>query len=126
MLTYIKRRYYDLRQAWGLIAPIFGYINFVLIFYNFSGLKDSVSIEYFAIFFSIGAVVVALLVGNTFRKKQYTTDLNLSYERAGENAKTARIQLETYKIILDQMNITISDDLKNRITYLRKIETGTI
>ena len=126
MLSYIKRRYYDLRQAWGLVAPLFAFTNFILIAYNFTGLKDLLPVEYFVIFFTSGTVVIFFLIGKIFRKKQLTTDLNLSYEQAGEAAKTSRIQLETYKLILQKLNSSIPNELENRIEYLRKIEAGNL
>lgn len=126
MLSYIKRRYYDLRQAWSLVAPLFAFTNFILIAYNFTGLKDLLPVEYFVIFFTVGTVVIFFLIGKTFRKKQLTTDLNLAYEQAAEAAKTSRIQLETYKLILQKLNSPIPPELENRIEYLRKIEAGNL
>ncbi len=125
-MSYIKRRYYDLRQGWTILAPLFAYSNFVLIIYNFTELKDFLSQEYFIIFFTIGAGIILLVMGKTFRKKQLSTDLNLAYERSTQYAKTERIQLEVTKKILEKLDEPISQELNDRIEYLQRIENNTI
>ena len=125
-MSYFKRRYYDLRQGWTILAPLFAYSNFVLIIYNFTDLRESLSQEMFIILFSIGAGIILLLMGKTFRKNQLSVDLSLAYERNKAAAKTLRIHLETSKKILEKMNEPIPEELEERIEYLRKIESGKI
>lgn len=126
LVSYFKRRYYDLRQGWTVLAPLFAYSNFVLIIYNFTNLKEIVSQEIFVILFSVGAGLILLLMGKTFRKKQLSVDLSLAYERNKAAAKTLRIHLETSKRILEKMNEPVSIELEERIEYLRSIESGKI
>lgn len=122
MYQFIKRRYYDIRQAWGLVSPIFAFVNFLLIAYNFTKLRDVISIEYFSVIFSIGVGLCLLIIGRTYRKKQLPTDQNLIYERSTQNATTSRLQLEACKILLEKSNTSVPRELEERIQYLKNIE----
>jgi hypothetical protein len=122
----IKRRFYDLRMAWGIIAPLFGFINFVLLFYNFTALKDIIPFEIFVPIFITGSGLLFLFIGKTFRKKQMGTDMDLAYERAPQGAKTARIMLEYQRDLMKHLNMIVPVELSDRIEYMRKIEQGKI
>lgn len=126
MYQFAKRRYYDIRQAWGLVSPIFAFVNFLLIAYNFTKLKDVISIEYFSIIFTIGIGLGLLVIGRTYRKKQLPTDQNLIYERSTQNATTSRLQLEACKILLEKFNAQVPNELEDRIQYLKNIEAHKI
>lgn len=122
----IKRKFYDLRVAWGIIAPLFGFINFVLLFYNFTALKDYLPFEYFVPIFIIMSGLIFLYIGKTFRKKQMGTDSDMAYERAPQGAKTSRILLEYQRNLMTHMKMDVPTELNERIEYLRKIEKGEL
>lgn len=122
----IKRRFYDLRMAWGIIAPLFGFINFVLLFYNFTALKEILPFEIFVPIFITSSGLLFLFIGKTFRKKQMGTDMDLAYERAPQGAKTVRIMLEYQRDLMKHMNMLVPVELEERIEYMRKIEQGKI
>jgi len=122
----IKRRFYDLRMAWGIIAPLFGFINFLLLFYNFTALKEILPFEIFLPIFIIATGILFLYIGKTFRKKQMGTDMDMAYERAPQGAKTARIMLEYQRDLMVHMSMKVPTELEERIEYMRKIEKGEI
>lgn len=122
----IKRRYYDIRQAWSLIAPIFGYANFVLLFYNFTDLKKLIEFNIFIPIFTIGMGILFVFIGRAYRKKQMSTDMDLSYERGSQGARTARIMLEFQRDVMKQLKMTVPQELIDRIEYLHKIELNKV
>lgn len=122
-LRFIKRRYFDGRIGYTLIAPLFAVNNFVLIAYNFTDLKNIIPFDFFVLFFILSSVVVLVFLGNTFRNKQLSIDVDLSYEKSPQQATTNRIILEQIQKIQFQNNLVISKELKDRIDYLRNIES---
>jgi fatty acid desaturase len=113
-------------MAWAIIAPLFGFINFLLLFYNFTALKEYLPFEIFIPIFIIGSGILFLFIGKMFRKKQMGIDNDLAYERAPQGAKTARIMLEYQRDLMKHLNMPVPDELEERITFMRKIEEGTV
>lgn len=89
-------------------------------------MKDAISIEYFSIIFTIGIGLGLLAIGRIYRKKQLPTDQNLIYERSTQNATTSRLQLEACKILLEKFDAPVPNELKDRIQYLKNIESHKI
>ena len=89
-----KRHYADFRTGLPIIAPLLSISNFILLAYNFTALKDMVSIEIFGVGFAIIFVTSMVLIGNFYRKKQQPIDFGLQFERNRKNAMMFRLLLE--------------------------------
>lgn len=113
-----KRRYFDLRNGWGVIAPIFGFSNFIMLAYM-TLIKDAIPIWVFGILFAPIIIIILVIIGNVFRKKQMRTDLDVSYMEASESAKSLRI---LYDIILEPDNLEKRMDAIKRREFLKGIE----
>jgi len=87
-----KRSYFYLRQGWSLIAPIFGFGNFIMLIYI--TLKLEIPIYVFAPVIAIIISIALIFVGKTFLIKQQSTDLNLTYFEAKEALTTDLILWE--------------------------------
>ena len=116
MLQRIKRYFVDLRYGYSLIAPLIAYSNFLLIGYNFTEAHELIPFEIFTILFTAGMVSVLVVIGRTFRHKQLSTDEDLRYERAKQQARTNRILLEALA------GRASHEDIDERIRYLRDVE----
>ncbi len=121
-ISFFKRKFYDMRYAYGLVAPIIAYSNFALIAYNFTDLKD-IPFEIFAPIFSVGLVTILTMAGMVLRKKQLPTDFKLQYER---NIELVRTQLVILKAIRDLNSNKFSDKntmnmIEQRVRYLEDL-----
>ena len=120
----IKRNFVDMRLAWGLVAPLIALSNFILLFYNFTDLKDKIPFDYFLLGFGVLSVVILIVIGKIFRKNQLSTDINLAYEQSTEHVRTQRIEMEAIKEIANKMQISLPFEFFQRVEYLKKLENG--
>lgn len=111
----IKRKYFDARIGMMVIAPLLAISNFVFLAYNFTELKNYMSLESFSIIFVVSFLAIIIIIGSMFRKVQTPTDIKLHYEKNIEQARTMVVLLNAIKSISDEKNI---DD---RIQYLQSI-----
>ena len=107
-----------LRNGWTVIAPLFGFSNFLMLSYM-TLIKDAIPIWLFGVFFAPLVIVTLVVIGNIFRKKQMRTDLDSSYMEAAESAKSLRI---LYDMILDPDNAEKRNEAILRREFLLKIE----
>ena len=121
----LKKNYAEFRIGLPIIAPLLAISNFILLAYNFTALKDVISIELFAIIFVAVFVGSMVLLGKTFRNKQQPTDITMSFERHKKQALMFRLLLEnsaSHFLSTDPRH----KEIQESIDYLKKIEDGTI
>ena len=113
----LKRRYSDLRWGYSQVGFLIGMVNFLILFYNFTGIKTMLNFWVFAVL-SFGLFLIAfMLVGKVFRQKQMSTDANLSFEQQPLYAKT-------YRMLLEQGVQT--DEVKKHVVFLKRIENNQL
>jgi len=119
-MSYLQKSYFDLRLGMPIFFPFLSMSNFLLIAYNFTGLKDVMGFELFAVLLAVTMVLTLVIIGRTFRKVQLATESDLGYERQKQSAKTQRVILENL------LSSKHNDELVERIAYLKKIEVGNV
>lgn len=102
----IKRLYFDLRMGQAVIFPIIAMVNFMIISYSLTTVDEFIPIHFY-IPIVISLLLVALVVvGNTFRHRQQSTDFTLTYENNVELIKTLNAIMSGNQF-----------DIQNRIKY---------
>jgi uncharacterized membrane protein len=119
----IKRNYFYARQGWGVIAPIFGIANFMMLIYLTT--NNVIPIWIFAPVFVILLCISLTLTGKHFRNLQMETDLNLSYRKAAEACKTDRVLFDQLEQICAKLDIKPRKEFYERRELLKNIEDGT-
>jgi membrane protein YdbS with pleckstrin-like domain len=92
-VDFVKKRYYDTRVGVTTVSPLIALVNFILLSYNFSTIKESLNIWTFGILVASGLIVALTIIGVFFRKKQYKIDLAYMYLENKEQLKTDLIIL---------------------------------
>lgn len=123
----IRVSYLDARLGWSIISPIIGLFNFVMLFYI--TIKTNTTLQFIPInilmpIFIISFLIVIVISGTTFRKKQLKIDSNLNYEQQTEPARTTRIIFDDLHLIQKMLSIPISQESINRRQYMYDIESG--
>ena len=118
----IKRKYFYARQGWGVIAPIFGIANFMMLIYLTT--NNVIPIWVFAPVFVILLSISLTLTGRHFRNLQMQTDLDLSYRKASQACKTDRVMFDHIEKICESLQIKPTQEFHDRREMLKKIEDG--
>lgn len=108
----IKTSYFYLRTGWTVIAPIFGFSNFIMLIYITLELELPIYI-----FAPISAILIAgslVLTGKLFREKQMATDHNLVYFKATEALTTELIMWEQLEKLCEKNGVNLTDSFKAR------------
>lgn len=113
LIPKFQRRFSDLKWGYSQVGIMIGLSNFLLLIYNFTGVKTILSFEYFVILSIVIIIIPLLLIGTLFRKKQMGVEYTLGFEQAPAQATV-------FRMILEQLPQT--DETMNYIKYLRKIE----
>lgn len=116
----IKRRYFDARNGWVVIAPLFGLSNFVILLKLELGIDLPIYLFYPIILVPI--VTALIITGHTFRKQQFNTDLDLTYVRASEAGKSVRIMMDSQYEIMKALKINIPPEFIERRNFMEMIE----
>ena len=116
----IKKFYMDMRLGSGVATPIFSYSSFVLIAYNFTGLKE-IPFPVFVAGFTAALITGFIIIGSIFRNHQMSTDQDLIYYQQKELIRTQRITLEA---ITKHPDIETTQQVTERIEYLKRLEAG--
>ncbi len=114
---YIKRRYAEIRWGYAQVGFFIGLSNFMILSYNFTGIKDIIRMEYFIPIVGIIFAILFTSIGAYFRKNQMSLEHDLGFERAPTTARMFRIILEGLKP---------TDEVIKEIQYLKRIEAGKV
>jgi hypothetical protein len=120
----IKRRYYDMRVGGVTVAPFIQLSNFLML--SYLTINELIPIWVFAPLFVVSILLTFTLIGNKFRKIQTSTDFNMQYEKATENARTDYIMMLGIKEMIDSSGGYYPNGFIERIEYLKKIMEGKL
>jgi hypothetical protein len=111
-----KRRWFDLRNGYGLYVSIFlGFVNFcILISVKFPGLNPYVFIP----LIGVGAVASATGIGYLHRKNQLRIDQDSTFEQSRLLARVYEIQLKA------TLGKATDEEIAWALNLLAKIRTG--
>jgi len=114
----IKNSYFYIRLGWTVIAPIFGFSNFVMLIYM--TLELDLPLYIFAPAVAITIAFILVLIGKTFREKQLSTDHNLQYFKATEAITTEIVFWNQLTSICKSTNTPINAEFKARLDLLKE------
>jgi hypothetical protein len=123
-LVNLKRRYFDMRIGAVTIAPMMQMGNFLML--SYLTINNVIPIYIFAPLFIVGVIFSFTLIGNKFRKVQTSTDINMQYEKATENAKTQYMILCAQKRIMGELHISSPHGFDERLEYMGRVSEGKI
>lgn len=83
----IKKIYFDMRMGQAVIFPIISMINFIIISYSLTDIGSMISMQIYMPTVIITMVIVLIVIGSMFRKKQQATDISVVYENNVEFIK---------------------------------------
>jgi hypothetical protein len=109
-------------MAATLVSPVIAFSNFLLLAYNFTGLKDTIPFHLFVPLFIVSILVLLVTIGKLFRMKQQATDITLSFERSVEANKSIRIITEYMIELGKKLDVKTPKEILDRVEYLKKIE----
>jgi hypothetical protein len=121
----LKRRYFDLRNGWQIIAPVFGFSNFTMLAY-LTFINDMMPVWLFGLISTPPILIILIFIGNVFRSKQMPMDLNLSYVKATEAGKTVYEMMYAEYLIMKSRGIDIPQSFIDRMEYMRKISMNDL
>lgn len=117
-----KNIYFDMRLGGITLNPLIAVINFLMLSYLV--IENVIPFWLFVPLFLVGVFILYSIVGNKFRQIQQTTDVNLVYEKATEQAKTNIEILKQLALISETLKIPKSVLLESRLNYLQEIAQG--
>lgn len=97
-VTFLKRRYYDMRLGGTQVSPLIQMANFTMI--SFLWINHLIPIEIFAPLFIIGGFITLSYIGVRFRKHQASTDYDMLFEKQRTQAKIFYAILSSQKSIM--------------------------
>ena len=112
----IKELYHKMRLGQSVIFPVLSMINFLIISYSLTTIKDVIPIYVYIPIFAIILISILMIIGNLFRNKQQSTDFNMNFSKQTSLIKSIRLMLES------QPNKT--PETKSWIKELEKMENG--
>lgn len=119
---FIKRKYYDFRQGGIILAPVLGLSNFMMLAYL--TISEVIPLWIFAPVFIITVLFGFTFMGNQFRKIQFSTDLDLGFERAKSQGETLYQIMKSQKQIMDKLQITYPSDYITRMDFMKRVSKG--
>ena len=108
----VKPNYFYMRQGWSIIAPVFGFGNFIMLIYM--TLDIEIPLYIFAPVLTLGILTLLIYLGKLFMGRQQATDLNLSYFNAQEAIKTELVLWEQMTLLCESNHVPLSDNFKER------------
>ena len=112
----LKELYHKMRLGQSVIFPILSMINFLIISYSLTTIKDIVPMYVYIPIFAIILISILMIIGNIFHNKQQSTDFNMNFSKQTSLIKSIRLMLES------QPNKT--SETKAWIKELEKMEHG--
>ncbi len=109
-----KELYHKMRLGQSIVFPIISMINFIIISYSLTTIKDIIPIHIYIPIFAICLISVLMIIGNIFHNKQQSTDFNMNFKKQTNLIKSIRLILES------QANKT--SETKSWIKELEKME----
>ena len=115
-LTFIKRRYYDLRLGGTMISPVIQMANFSMI--SFLYVREYLPIELFGPLFMISGFILLAYIGVKFRRHQASTDYDMLFAKQTQQAKIF------YSIMKAIKERETDENFDKQMSYLKEIIEG--
>lgn len=119
-LSYFQRRFSDMKKGQAQIGGVVSVITFLIVAYDATPISDYLNVELFVSIFIGFLVLIYLLVGRLFRRKQQPVEQDLGFLHAPLSAKNFRIMIESNLVGVKDEDIP--DYIKKHIEFLKKIE----
>jgi hypothetical protein len=91
----IKELYHKIRLGQSVVFPIISMINFIIISYSLTTIKDIISIHIYIPIFAVALISALMVIGSIFHNKQQTTDFNMNFSKQTNLIKSIRLMLES-------------------------------
>ncbi len=91
----IKELYHKIRLGQAVVFPVISMINFIIISYSLTTIKDVIPIYLYIPIFSIVLISMLMMIGGIFHNKQQSTDFNMNFRKQTHLIKSIRLMLES-------------------------------
>ncbi len=110
----IKELYHKMRLGQSVVFPVLSMINFIIISYSLTTIKDVIPIHFYIPIFTVVLISMLMVIGSIFHNKQQSTDFNMNFRKQTHLIKSIRLMLES------QLNKT--PETETWIKELKKME----
>ena len=110
----IKELYHKIRLGQAVVFPVLSMINFIIISYSLTTIKDIIPIHFYIPIFAVVLISMLMVIGSVFHNKQQSTDFNMNFRKQTHLIKSIRLMLES------QLNKT--PETETWIKELKKME----
>ena len=110
----IKEFYHKIRLGQSVVFPVLSMINFIIISYSLTTIKDVIPIHFYIPIFAVVLISMLMVIGSIFHNKQQSTDFNMNFRKQTHLIKSIRLMLES------QLNKT--PETETWIKELKKME----
>lgn len=117
-----KRNYFYVRQGWAVIAPIFGFSNFIMLIYM--TLNVDVPVYVFAPPLAVAILVSLIIIGKVFREKQQSTDFDLNYFKSKEALISTLIHMKAQKKVMENLELSSVPEYAELLTRINTLENA--
>ena len=112
----IKEFYHKIRLGQAVVFPVLSMINFIIISYSLTTIKDVIPIHFYIPIFAVALISMLMVIGSIFHNKQQSTDFNMNFRKQTNLIKSIRLMLES------QLNKT--PEAETWIKELKNMEDG--
>jgi len=91
----LKELYHKLRLGQSVVFPVLSMINFIIISYSLTTIKDVIPIYVYIPIFAAVLISVLMIIGGIFHSKQQSTDFNMNFRKQTSLIKSIRLMLES-------------------------------
>ena len=110
----IKELYHKIRLGQSVVFPVLSMINFIIISYSLTTIKDIIPIHFYIPIFALALISMLVVIVGIFHSKQQSTDFNMNFRKQTHLIKSIRLMLES------QLNKT--PETETWIKELKKME----
>jgi len=91
----IKELYHKIRLGQAVVFPVISMINFIIISYSLTTIKDVIPIHFYIPIFAVVLISMLMVIGSVFHSKQQSTDFNMNFRKQTHLIKSIRLMLES-------------------------------
>ena len=91
----IKELYHKIRLGQAIVFPVISMVNFIIISYSLTMIKDVIPIHFYIPVFAIVLISMLMVIGSIFHNKQQSTDFNMNFRKQTYLIKSIRLMLES-------------------------------
>ena len=114
-----RRIYVYVRQGWGVVAPVFGFSNFIMLIYI--TLTFEIPLYVFAPLIAVPVLIGLVFTGKLFKDKQQPVDMSMNYFRSLEMLHSEYILWEQIGRICKNNGVPLNEEFIKRLEVLKKV-----